>query len=254
MRNKWVPLPRYVLRKKLVLHVLKKRMRENQSCLEVGYGPGDMLIELSRLGFSTHGYDFSINAYNEAQKRINQCALQIKRNIHLFFNEKEIGKAQYDVVLALEVLEHVKDDVSMLKVFNRYLKKNGLLIFSVPAHKSKWGENDVWAGHYRRYEKNDFFQKLPNAKFEILHVWSYGYPLTLLLDLLIHRSHKKEIIANFGISKEYLTKQSGITREKNFANQIAAWSIWTYPFIYVQRLFLDFDMSSAFLVIARKLG
>ncbi len=253
MSNKWLPLPRYVLRKKLVLHVLKKLGRENQSCLEVGYGPGDMLIELSKAGFSTHGYDFSINAYNEAKKRINKCALQVKRNIHLFFNEKEIGKAQYDVVLALEVLEHVKDDVSMLKVFNRYLKKNGLLIFSVPAHKSKWGENDVWAGHYRRYEKKDFFHKLPDAEFKILHIWSYGYPLTILLDLLIHKSHKKNTIIHSGFSKEDLSKLSGIKRKNSFTNQIFALKIWTFPFIYIQRLFLDFNMSSAFIVIARKL-
>jgi len=242
-----------MLRKNLVLQVLKKNKNlGSKSCLEIGYGPGDMLIESSNLGIQTYGYDFSSEALKVARKRIKKCSADIKKKIQLFTNEKEVGRFQYDFIVALEVLEHVKEDVELLKKINTLLKRKGLLIFSVPAHKSKWGENDEWAGHYRRYEKNELKEKLASTHFKTLHIWSYGYPLILLLDLIIHRNRRKEVASFDGISKEELTKQSGIRRQNNFINRLGSWKIWMVPFFFVQRLFLNYDVSSAFLIIARK--
>jgi len=252
MNHNWMPLPRYLLRKNLVIQVLKKHLPESKSCLEIGYGPGDMLIEFSKMGLDTFGFDFSYEAYVETKKRIKRCSSVIRERIKLFTHEKEMGFLRYDFIIALEVLEHVKEDEAMLANINTCLKKKGLLIFSVPAHKSKWGENDLWAGHYRRYEKNEIAEKLVSNKFEPLHIWSYGYPLILLLDLLIHRNRKKDLTSLIGISKEALTKQSGIKRKNNFINRMASWKIWVFPFFLLQKLFLNADLSSAILVIARK--
>jgi len=254
MADHWMPLPRYALRKNLVLHLLKKYSHKSQHCLEIGYGSGDLLIALSKLGLNTYGYDFSIKAVNMAKRTIQKQTKQIKDKIRLLRDEAQINHRQYDFVIALEVLEHVEDDAGLLKSFATYLKKNGLLIISVPAHEAKWGENDIWAGHYRRYERNGLIEKLLLNNFEVLHIWSYGYPLILLLDILIHRNRKGDLDYLSGKSKDELTKRSGIKRENTLINQLASWEIWVFPFFYIQRLFLNFDWSSAFLVIARKKG
>jgi ubiquinone/menaquinone biosynthesis C-methylase UbiE len=253
MSDHWIPLPRYSLRKNLVLHILKKYTTNSKKCLEIGYGSGDLLINLSKLGLTTYGYEFSSNALKMATKKINKnCTNEIKNRIKFLIMEKQINLNEYDFVVALEVLEHVKDDMRLLKKIKNYLKKEGVLIFSVPAHKSKWGDNDIWAGHYRRYEKKELKKKLIDNEFEVLHIWSYGYPIILLLDLFIHRSHKNEIDSLYQISKENLSKRSGIKRKNTFLTILVSWKIWMLPFFYIQRLFLDFDWTSAFIVIARK--
>lgn len=250
MDDLWMPLPRYSLRKYLVNHVLKKLEPKSKLCLEIGYGSGDMLIDFAKMGMQTHGYDFSTDAYKNAQQRIKKQHSHVQKKICLLNSEIEID--QYEFVVALEVLEHVKDDLSVLKSFKNYLKKNGVLIFSVPAHKTKWGYNDEWAGHYRRYEKKELEKKLNETGFETLNIWSYGYPLILLLDLAIHKNRKRDIKEIADIPKEKLTRKSGISRKNNLINRIASKKIWVLPFFYIQRLFLNFDLSSAFLIIARK--
>lgn len=247
-----MPLPRYSLRKNLVLHIVKRYASKSKRCLEIGYGSGDLLIALSKIGLKTYGYDFSSDAVRMAKKKIKKCANEVKNRIVLLENEKQIDSNRYDFLIALEVLEHVKDDIHLLKKIRNYLTKNGILIFSVPAHKSRWGGNDLWAGHYRRYEKKELEEKLLFSEFDVLHIWSYGYPIILLLDLFLHKNHREEIGSLLNTAKEDLTKQSGIKRKNTFLILLTSFRIWVFPFFYIQRLFLDFDWTSAFLVIACK--
>jgi SAM-dependent methyltransferase len=252
MIDYWRALPRYSMRKYLVLHIIKKFVHRSKSCLEIGYGSGDLLIDLSKIGLKTYGYDFSSEAFEMARKNIKKCKDEIKNKILLLTAENQISHNRYDFVIALEVLEHEENDTCFLIKLRKYLTKEGTLIFSVPAHKSKWGNNDVWAGHYRRYEKKELYEKLLSNGFDDVQIWSYGYPLILLLDLFIHQNRRKEIDFPTNIGKEGLTKRSGIERKNTFVNLLASWKIWIFPFFYIQRLFLKFDCSSAFLIIARR--
>ncbi|CAN5445819.1 hypothetical protein BH10PSE7_BH10PSE7_07580 [soil metagenome] len=57
----------------------------------------------------------------------------------------------YDIVLALDVLEHVEKDVESLAVLCAKLSPGGRLIVTVPAHPWMWSSHDVKHHHYRRY-------------------------------------------------------------------------------------------------------
>tara|TARA_B110000259_G_scaffold95514_1_gene110517 strand:+ start:221 stop:670 length:450 start_codon:yes stop_codon:yes gene_type:complete len=65
---------------------------------------------------------------------------------------------QFDVIIYLHVLEHIKDDVNEIKEATKRLNKNGFLIFMVPAHQKIYSNLDKAVGHFRRYEI-DFFKK-----------------------------------------------------------------------------------------------
>ena len=56
-----------------------------------------------------------------------------------------------DVVLALDVLEHIEDDVAGLREAIRLLRPQGLLLVTVPALPSLWGGHDVMSQHVKRY-------------------------------------------------------------------------------------------------------
>ena len=57
----------------------------------------------------------------------------------------------FDLVLALDVIEHVADDLQALKELFRTLRGGGSLLVTVPALRILWSAHDVANGHYRRY-------------------------------------------------------------------------------------------------------
>ncbi len=67
-----------------------------------------------------------------------------------FVSKKPSGK--FDIVLALDVLEHIEDDNNFLNlVVNEHLAVNGVLLASVPAWGFLFSNHDRFLKHYRRY-------------------------------------------------------------------------------------------------------
>ncbi len=54
----------------------------------------------------------------------------------------------------------------------------------------KWCLNDVWAGHYKRYERQELKGKLSEVGFEIKYFWSYPFPINIALDYLLEKEEK----------------------------------------------------------------
>ena len=140
----WAPSITYLHRRFLFLSHINK-FKNDTNILEIGSGSGSILATINDYfpKINTYAYEKSSKAINLINK------FSSKTIIVKDFNEKN----KYDSVIFFEVMEHVKDDNKFLdKVYNS-LKKDGRIIFSVPAHAKKWSVSDVWAGHYRRYEK-----------------------------------------------------------------------------------------------------
>lgn len=72
-----------------------------------------------------------------------------------------------DLVCALDVLEHLDDDLASLSDIRRVLAPTGALFFSVPAHPWMWGRQDVLAEHRRRYRRTELASRLLAAGFRV---------------------------------------------------------------------------------------
>ena len=83
----------------------------------------------------------------------------------------------FDVVLALDVLEHLDDDRAGLREAARLVKPGGLLLLTVPALPSLWGGQDVVSEHRRRYTKRSLAGLCAEAG---LSDYQVGYFNTLL--------------------------------------------------------------------------
>jgi SAM-dependent methyltransferase len=59
----------------------------------------------------------------------------------------------FDIVLAMDVFEHVDDDTKALISAARLVRPGGLLLITVPAFPFLWGGQDVISSHRRRYTK-----------------------------------------------------------------------------------------------------
>jgi len=79
----------------------------------------------------------------------------------------DLGHYRFDTVLALNMLEHVEDDLAALKKMHDVLQPGGRIIIYVPAHKELMGSMDRTVGHLRRYEREELETKLEGAGFEV---------------------------------------------------------------------------------------
>jgi ubiquinone/menaquinone biosynthesis C-methylase UbiE len=68
---------------------------------------------------------------------------------------RNIPQQSFDIVIMLDVLEHIEDDSAFLQhdVVPR-LKPESHLVISVPAHPNLFTSHDAFLGHYRRYTRN----------------------------------------------------------------------------------------------------
>lgn len=62
------------------------------------------------------------------------------------------GDAAFDLVCALDIIEHVADDEGALSELARVAAPGAVLMFSAPIHPSHWSAFDEFVGHFRRYE------------------------------------------------------------------------------------------------------
>ena len=73
----------------------------------------------------------------------------------------------FDLVCALDVLEHLPDDRAALRQIRRILKPDGWLLVSVPALRVLWGRQDVLSEHYRRYLRGQLEERLLSSGFRV---------------------------------------------------------------------------------------
>lgn len=68
----------------------------------------------------------------------------------------------FDLVLALDVIEHVADDAAAVETLAAQVKPGGYVLITVPAFAFLWSQHDDENRHYRRYRKRDL-QRLAAA-------------------------------------------------------------------------------------------
>ncbi|MGB4106876.1 MAG: bifunctional 2-polyprenyl-6-hydroxyphenol methylase/3-demethylubiquinol 3-O-methyltransferase UbiG [Alphaproteobacteria bacterium] len=96
------------------------------SMLDVGCGGGLVCEPLARLGAEVTGIDADPVAIETAKTHAAQSGLEIDYQNRAAENIKE----KYDVVLALEIIEHVEDPAAFVKTISKLVKPGGLVIFS----------------------------------------------------------------------------------------------------------------------------
>jgi SAM-dependent methyltransferase len=72
-----------------------------------------------------------------------------------------------DTVVALNVVEHIEDDIGALETMREILVANGRIVILVPALQSIYGEMDKELGHWRRYSKRTLADRFRRAGFRV---------------------------------------------------------------------------------------
>lgn len=154
-----------------------------QNTLELGSGVGtfsNLFAKESKHLLISDINDDNINILK--QKFIGNRRITIKKLDAAKVNE-HVDAESFDTVIAVNMLEHIENDVSVLSGVYKVLTKHGKLILLLPAHKWLYGTLDKEIGHYRRYSKDELQQKLTQSgylidKIEFINMFStFGWYL-----------------------------------------------------------------------------
>ncbi len=117
--------------------------------LDAGCGPGNLISRLESWG--------EIVAVDASAEALEFCTKHHAIEVHQAPIEKmPFGDDTFDFAFAIEVIEHIEDDLKAISELHRVLKPGGCLIATVPAFMCLWGHHDEQYGHYRRYTKRLF--------------------------------------------------------------------------------------------------
>ncbi len=148
---------RYDLITKLVASL---KQDPNFRILDAGCGTGQMTKQLEEIGHAV-GLDSANEAIEYARSR------GVERLVRGSITDPPFADGSFDCVLALDVIEHVDDDMGILTSLYEVIKPGGHLIITVPAFDALWSEHDEINHHKRRYRSPQLRRLMEEAGFTV---------------------------------------------------------------------------------------
>jgi SAM-dependent methyltransferase len=192
-------------------------VKEGSSAIDLGGGCGgwvQYLAERDGRRFSELAMgDSCLPALAEARKFLNP-------QISLYHCDiLKLGwKDRWDVTFLLDVIEHIPDDVEVLRQVSEILRPGGLVFVTTPALNFFWSYNDDVGHHLRRYNKNDMKSLASKAGLELVDARYFMFLLSPLYLLarsrrVAHLSEEEKI--------ELIIKQHQVP--PNIVNSALSW-------------------------------
>ena len=165
----------FVGTRRIVLHALARRLpfistssTRALALLDLGCGTGFTVACGRRLGQWT-GLDTSTEALRLARQRVPSATWIKGTATALPFPD-----ASFDGLTCLDVIEHIKDDLSVVREIHRVLAPGGVGVLTVPGWPLLFGPHDLALGHVRRYKRAQLHELLSAARLHIELLSSYN--------------------------------------------------------------------------------
>ena len=165
-------------RNALITWVLKKYSPNLRSFLEIGCGTGYVLSGIAAAfpKAKISGSEIFSEGLTFAASRVKDAQFMQMDGTRVPF------VAEFDVVGAFDVIEHIPDDEAVLAGIYKAVKPGGYMLLTVPQHPSLWsGADDYWC-HVRRYTATEIHKKIEHSGFKIVRTTSF---VSLLLPGMI---------------------------------------------------------------------
>lgn len=154
------------------LHAVRKLNIPLKRLLDIGTGNGFHVAPL--IGQAGH-----ITAIDLNEEMIRLC--------NEYYNESSISFRygnflQYDfegtfsLISMFNVLEHIDNDRSYIEKVVSLLDTGGFFVLSVPAHSKRYGLQDRYLGHFRRYDRADLENLFRETGLDLRLFYTFSPP------------------------------------------------------------------------------
>jgi SAM-dependent methyltransferase len=144
--------------------------------LEVGCGTGSNIEMLQHFGrVDAIEPDDDARAFSEKRTGLTIKGGYLPDGVPL-------DDGRYDLIVLLDVLEHIPDDRAALAALRSKLAPGGRLLLAVPAMPSLWSGHDVAHHHQRRYTRATLDAVVAAAGYRVIHRTAFN---TLLLPAIV---------------------------------------------------------------------
>lgn len=160
-RHPW-ELARATVLTRTLLGLTKHKQR--LEIADIGAGDCFFASELSRI-LEKSGIAADIvcidTGYNDATKTVNG------KNITKANSISESGDNAYDMLLLLDVAEHVENDCLFLEELNGMMKDSARILVTVPAFQSLFSSHDTYMKHHRRYSRKGLCDLMDGTGYKV---------------------------------------------------------------------------------------
>jgi SAM-dependent methyltransferase len=179
----------FVARKRIVVDQIENviRLRPGSSILDAGCGTGGILEALQGK-YNIDGMDISATAV----RLCHDAGLSSVR-VGTFDTDPFPGKT-FDLILLLDVIEHIPDDIAALAAARKRLNAGGHILITVPAYQFLWSAHDDLNHHQRRYHRKLLRDRMEQAGLVADHITYFNtilFPAALLQRLASRVVHSE---------------------------------------------------------------
>ncbi len=157
-------------RSDLINWALDKQFPAAESFLELGCGTGYVVDRVRQI----HP-DWRLVGTELFEEGLDKARIRMPAGVELRqMDATQVPyDAEFDVVGAFDVIEHIEPAPEVLAGMFRAVKPGGGLLITVPQHKWLWSEADVAAHHVKRYTKKELRAEITAAGFEVVRIASF---------------------------------------------------------------------------------
>ena len=139
--------------------------RRHLQVLDLGSATGGNTLHISSLGHEVTSVEYS------------QIGVLIQQNkgipvVQADARDLPFADSTFDVLVCLDVLEHIDEDGLVALEIRRVLKPGGKFLVSVPEDPKLWSAHDVAVNHFRRYSKSALIEVIGASGLRVENIWS----------------------------------------------------------------------------------
>jgi len=197
----------FVARRQILSRVIQSLpLPEATQILDVGCGSGGNLPMLKQ-----HGLVKAMEYGEEARQLATARQVAEVKPAHLPDQVPFQGES-FDLVVMLDVLEHLDQDTEALQALRPRLKPEGWLLLTVPAYPFLWSRHDQINHHKRRYTQDQLCQVVQQGGYRVHYVSFYNtflFPIVLIvrsLNKLLRRQEGDDLTLPSPIVNRILTQ------------------------------------------------
>jgi len=188
--------------------------------LDVGAGSGFFSKQLLHETTATEAVCVDSNYVREWDIEENGGQMRYRR---------ACGQVDADLVLLMDVLEHVDDDVGLLREYARKVPSGSRFVLTVPAFQFLWSAHDVFLEHKRRYTLSQLEAVVERAGLQSVRS-SYFFALVFPIAVIVR------LVERLSTESTRVPK-SGLRRHSRFVNRmLGALCMAELPLLRVNRL------------------